>query len=326
MFRVKCIQCGTKISKKSATTSEGLCPQCLNKKEAKKQDITVPKPAADRSIRLALSWEDADNGLLLKDRLNAFLRGPDVANVEKITLGAWEEPYEQSCQDCLDLLCDNAESLTALKELFIGDMEGEECEISWIIQGNYSRIFTAFPELEKLHIKGANGLVLGNNLHHSNLKELFIESGGLGKNILQQIATADFGKLDTLKLYLGDDNYGFDATIDDLAPFFKSSTFPALKYLGLMDSEISDEIATALNGAEILDQLDILDLSLGTLSDAGAQTLLNNLKIKRLSRLNLAYHFMSTSMMNKIQTMGIEVDVSDQQEDDDGYRFPAVTE
>ncbi len=82
--------------------------------------------------------------------------------------------------------------------------------------------------------------------------------------------------------------------------------------------------------AAILSRLSVLDLSLGTMSDAGGQALLDSPAIARLSRLNLAHHFFSDDMMNKLRALGPEVDVSDQQEAEEYngevIRFVAIGE
>jgi urease alpha subunit len=104
-----------------------------------------------------------------------------------------------------------------------------------------------------------------------------------------------------------------------------------LKYLGLRDSEIADEIAKTIANADILDQLDTLDLSLGTLTDVGAKAFLSSEKIKNLKKLDLHYHFMSPDMVKQLRKTGVTINAEDPQEadkDSDGtiYRYPQVTE
>jgi hypothetical protein len=74
----------------------------------------------------------------------------------------------------------------------------------------------------------------------------------------------------------------------------------------------------------------VLDLSLGTLSDAGAAALLSNPAIARLKKLDLHHHYCAPKMVAKLKALPIEVDVSDPQEPDvwDGeeHRFVAVGE
>ena len=58
-----------------------------------------------------------------------------------------------------------------IKSLFIGDMDCEDCEVSWIMQGNYNGLLQALPNLEALTIKGSVNLRLG-KLESKNLKHL----------------------------------------------------------------------------------------------------------------------------------------------------------
>lgn len=55
------------------------------------------------------------------------------------------------------MFVEHAERFAHLESLFVGDMESEECEISWIQQGDYSRLYAALPNLKKLTIKGTQG-------------------------------------------------------------------------------------------------------------------------------------------------------------------------
>lgn len=146
--------------------------------------------------------------------------------------------------------------------------------------------------------------------------------------MLSQIAAGSLPNLRKLELYLGVDNYGFDGSLEDILPLIQPGKFPKLTYLGLKNSEIQDEIAAAVAEAEILDQLHTLDLSLGTLSDTGAEALLASSRIKGLQALNLSYHYMSDEMIARWRKSGLPVDVSDQQksDDDEDWRYPSITE
>ncbi len=279
------------------------------------------------SKRLSLTYDEAENGKTLLEKMEAFVNSSQAGETEALVIGAWEEAFDTSPTEALNLLFNSASKLPNLREIFVGDMDSEECEISWIQQDNYTKLFTAFPQLERLHIKGSTGLTLSDvPISHANLKALTIECGGLPKSIIQQIATANLPNLEYLQLYLGVEDYGFDAGITDLHPLILTPPFPKLKHLGLMDSEIADEIATVIANAPILQQLESLDLSQGTLSDEGAQHLLASDAIKQLKKLDLHYHYLSNDMMKKLKALPLIVDVSDQQDTEDDWRYPAVTE
>jgi hypothetical protein len=186
-------------------------------------------------------------------------------------------------------------------------------------------LFGAYPNLEHFRVRGGNGLALG-AVRHDHLKLLIVESGGLNRSIVQQVCAAQLPALEHLELWLGDEGYGATTRVEDLAPILAGTLFPYLRYLGLRDSEIADEIAAALAQSPILERIRVLDLSLGTLGDEGAAALLANPAVRRLEKLDLHHHYCSDEMMTRLQALGIDVDVSDQQDEDDGERYVAVSE
>jgi hypothetical protein len=210
--------------------------------------------------------------------------------------------------------------------LFIGDITYEENELSWIEQTDISPLFAAFPNLEWLGVRGGNGLVLGAP-RHEKLKGLVIETGGMPRAVFESVVRAQLPQLEHLELWLGDSNYGAEVGATDLKPLLNGDLFPNLKYLGLRNSEIQDEIAQALHGAPVLKKIRVLDLSLGVLTDKGAQALLDDAAITKLEKLDLHHHFCSDEMMEKLKALPCEVDVSEQEEGDEDedvtYRYVA---
>lgn len=45
---------------------------------------------------------------------------------------------------------EHKEQFQHIKSLYIKDVEMEECEVSWILQADYSKLWEALPNLEKL--------------------------------------------------------------------------------------------------------------------------------------------------------------------------------
>lgn len=225
---------------------------------------------------------------------------------------------------------EHADQFAGIKSLFIGDMDFEECEVSWIEQADYSKLWAAMPQLEELTIKGSTNLSLG-SIEHENLKGLEIICGGLPKEVMASIGAAKLPALKRLSLYMGVEDYGFDGGIEDIASMLEKSDFPQLEELGILDSEIQDEVAEAVVKSRYMKQIHTLDLSCGTMTDKGGQCLLDELpKYENIKEVDLSYHYMSDEMMEKLEALEAEVDVDDQQEDDeyDGeiYRYPMLTE
>ena len=88
--------------------------------------------------------------------------------------------------------------------------------------------------------------------------------------------------------------------------------------------------ALRVAGAPVLERLRVLDLSLGTLGDDGAAALLASPLVAQLDKLDIHHHYCSDEMMARLQAIGIEVDVSEreQEEEWDGerHRYVAVSE
>jgi hypothetical protein len=278
-------------------------------------------------VKLSIEYNEFEDGRRIGEAIEKLSSSPESASLTSLIIGDWGQAYENSSEEAVAALVTHSASFPSLRKLVIGEMSYEECEISWIIQSDLSSLLPAFPELLSLTIQGGNGLSL-TALKHDKLEELIIISGGLGKTVLNHIAVSQLPNLRKLELYLGVDNYGFDGSLADLLPLIEAGKFPKLTYLGLKNSEIQDEIAGAVADAPVLDQLETLDLSLGTLSDVGAELLLSSERIKGLKALNLSHHYMSDEMISRWQKSGLPVDVSDKQESDDeeDWRYPSITE
>ncbi|UQZ35139.1 hypothetical protein C2I18_17365 [Paenibacillus sp. PK3_47] len=278
-------------------------------------------------VKLAIGYDEYEDGQRMDTEIERLSASPEAAQLNSLIIGDWGQAYENSSEEVVEALVKHSGSFPALRKLFIGEMGYEECEISWITQSDLSPLLAAYPELQSLTIQGGTDLSLS-NLQHDKLEELIIITGGLSKKVLSEIAAGHLPNLRKLELYLGVDNYGFDGSLEDLLPLIQPEKFPKLTYLGLKNSEIQDEIAKALADAPILDQLHTLDLSLGTLSDEGAEALLASERIKGLQALNLSYHYMSDTMISRWKASGLPVDVSDQQQsdDDEDWRYPSITE
>ncbi len=293
-------------------------------------DAETVANSKDEAKKYALTYEEAEKGKTSKDLMDKVLKDKKLPDLKHISIGAWEESYECSCQQIINTFIEKRDQFQHIESLFIGDMDFEECEVSWIKQGDYSNLYAALPNLKKLTIKGSQDLELG-NVDHANLEHLEIICGGLPLSIIHSIVTAKLPNLKTLTLYIGVDEYGFDGSIENLKPLTSKQLFPNLTRLGLVDSEIQDEITEMILESSILPQLEILDLSYGCITDKGGQLLLDNTdKIGHLSELKIEYHYFSDEMIAQLKKLPIKVDISAQQEQEeyDGeiWTNPMLTE
>lgn len=260
-------------------------------------------------------------------KLKKLLQDSRATEVEALVFGLWTD--DSTSASIVNALVEASEKLTSLKAVFIGDIEDSEDMISSIVQSNLSPILEAYPNLEVLQVRGSNPLWLGYAalqfspaLKHENLKTLIVESGGLSRLSINQICELELPALEYLELWLGSDNYGGDSSINDLMPII-SGVFPKLKYLGLRNSEYSDDIAFAIVNSPIIENLVELDFSMGTLGDDGAEALLNCPAINYLDTLNVSDNCLTYWMMERLNELDIEVIIGEQNPDE---RYCSVAE
>lgn len=259
----------------------------------------------------------------------------DLGRVRALIVGAWSDAYDKGPEEVVEALLAAKDRLTALRALFIGDMTSEECEISWIVQGDLTPLLAAFPKLEVFGVRGGNHLEFP-PVRHERLRDLTVESGGLPAAAVRGIAASDFPSLTSLELWLGESEYGGDASVADLAPILAGTRLPALRSLGLCDSEIQDEVAAAVASAAIVPQLEELDLSMGVLTDTGAEALLAGQSLGHLHLLDLEHNYLSEAVCDRLrealEPSGVELELdpgdaeSDEEEDGTVWRFVAVGE
>jgi predicted DNA-binding WGR domain protein len=264
---------------------------------------------------------------LFGDNLAAFLAEPAAANARGLVIGDWYS--SDSSAAVVEALVAARDRLPNLKHLFLGDIVQEENEVSWIQQSDVSPLFAAYPRLEEFRVRGSNDLSFG-ALKHENLKTLAVECGGLPVRVLREICPgAELPALEHLELWLGEQRYGWDGTIEDLQPLLSGDLFPKLRHLGLRDSAIANDVAAAVAKAPVLKKVRVLDLSLGNLGDEGAEALLASRDVGKLEKLDIHHHFVSDAVVARLKALGIEVDASERMKPydfDPDYRYIAVGE
>lgn len=242
-----------------------------------------------QAIRIRCSYDEPHT---LSHLLSRLSQQSGVETLEALVFGVWMEGGEAvdvSPDDAIEHLVTEKEKFCGLKALFVGDIISEENEISWINQGNMAPIWSAFPDLVQFGTRGSDGLSLG-RINHPSLTQLVIETGGMPRELLQEALEAN-APLNHLELWLGTDEYGGTTTLKDLEPLLDGELFPDLRYLGLRNCDFGDELAEAVSSSAVLGRIDVLDLSLGTVSDRGARALLDSGRISHLSLLDLSHHY-----------------------------------
>jgi hypothetical protein len=259
-----------------------------------------------------------DEPMTLRDYLSILFDQPGVEATTALVIGLWMEngeAFDVTPQPALEMMVAMKDKLPNLNALFIGDIVSEENELSWIGNCDHSAIWGAFPKLETYTARGGNGLRLG-KINHRALKSLTLETGGMAPPLLHEALQAN-APLQHLELWLGDENYGANTSVADLQNLFSGDLFPELEYLGLKNSQYSDDIAEAIAKSPLLDRIKFLDLSMGTLTDKGALALAASGKLDNLSGLDVSHHYMTEKGMAALKGAVKNVVMQEQNEPDD---------
>jgi hypothetical protein len=294
-------------------------------------EIGITDPSSTAYAFRVAKWNDPQD--IDITYLAKLLQDDRASLVEALVFGVWVEYMnlmnENSSAILVDALVAAKEQLPNLKAVFIGDINSNECEIYWLYQSDISPVLVAYPNLEVLQVRGGNGLAFS-PVPHENLTAIIVETGGISRETIAQISALKLPALEHLELWLGRDEYGGDSSIEHLMPILSNQSFPNLTYLGLRNSEYSDEIAKALVNAPVLEQIIVLDLSMGTLTDEGALALLNCPVINQLNLLNVSENYLSDEMIQRLSELEVEVIADNQKQEEDYndeiYRYCSVAE
>jgi uncharacterized protein (TIGR02996 family) len=137
-----------------------------------------------------------------------------------------------------------------------------------------------------------------------SLETLVVEDF-LSTAVLRAIAAAQWPRLAKLDLWL-----------DELAPFVEilpicsARIFPALKSLHLTGQRIGDDLIGQLLGSSIVEGLEVLDLSQGSLTDGVVEELLaSRMRLARLRRLDLSRNQFSEEGLAALRALPCPIEV-----------------
>lgn len=265
--------------------------------------------------------EEYGDEVSIQDRLAALLGQPAVTRLAALVIGAWSGACEGGdSKEIVNRLVESAPQLPGLRALCFGDITYEECEISWINQTNLSPLLSAFPDLEVLRVRGGSGLSFS-RVQHKSLRELAIETGGLPRSVVRELFLCELPSLEHLELLMGEENYGFDGSVEDLQPVLSGRLYPRLKFLGLMNSTLANEIAAVVVNSPIVERIEVLDLSMGNLDDAGVRSLFGLAGKRNLRKVNLSHHYASEQVIEQLRgRLSCELIAEDKHDPDDEWR------
>lgn len=270
-----------------------------------------------KSARLSGEARVSDIGTLLRKPAGRLLR--------ELTIGFLAQD-ELDYEETIAVLMESGPH-RALQTLFIGDFQLEEYQIYWSVVGDASPLWKAAPNLQSLILQGGE-ISLG-AIELLELRRFAVRTGGLSLDAIKSIVSARWPKLEELEIWFGNGDYGAEADVQSIAMLFEGHGLGALKRLRLMNAEFTDDIVTALVASPLLAQLELVDLSMGTMSDTGAATLAAHMEsFAHLKRLDVSDNCISEEAVAGLVAANGAVVSTEQKnaEDDPEDRFVSVGE
>lgn len=283
------------------------------------------RPVWRRGLLYAITMDadaySTDNAFIYRELVAApiarFLR--ELSVTPATAIGGRHTPDDAAIVDAIAALGVPA----ALRRLAFDPLD---FQLSWTRLTDLSPIYPHLARLEELAIQ-AGDVTLG-RIDLPSLRSLEIVTGGLRRHVLESISAASWPRLERLVLYLGTERYGGDCTLADLAAILDGAVLPAgLRTLGLCNCELAGELAASLARSRILPRLAHLDLSHGTLDDAGARAILDHADaFRHLATLDLRNNYLTAATLGLLARLGPLVETSGQQLPEDGERYVSVSE
>lgn len=278
----------------------------------------------------------------MADVLRALLDHPSGQFIRELSFAFNNDPNEDDLQTMIDVLAEKQRP--TIRSLFFGDFKyagaardedrGEDTEISWYAIGDLSKLWVQVPNLETLIIQCGSsqsaiagvGATLG-EVVLPKLKHFEYRTGGLEQATMQSIAQMQAPALEHIDVWFGQDNYGGTSTIDDARALLSRKDFPNVTHLGVMNCEFIDELAPELGKLPLAHHLTELDISLGCLTDEGAEALAQaRADHPKLAKLAATHNFLSSTGEAALGKITTNLVADEQRESDDEDRYTAVGE
>jgi uncharacterized protein (TIGR02996 family) len=282
-----------------------------------------------QSLRVAFDhYSNEELQIDLDEVLATFLAHPSCRFLTEVVMGLNRQDPDQEYQGLLDALARRPPP--ALRSLFVGDYEfSDDTEISWTNLGDFGKLWPKVPGLRKLILQGGSfklGTIALPELRHAEFR-----TGGLSGKSVASIVKASWPKLEHLDVWFGMEEYGAEGDLDDIKALLDGKGLPALRHLGLKNCSFADDVARVIGKSKILPQLETLDLSMGNMSDAGADALVSSKDaFAKLKGLDVSTNCISNAGVRRLKGLCRGLEAGDQREADeyDGevHRYVAVGE
>lgn len=241
------------------------------------------------------------------EALHRLAAQPWADQVKALVFGAWDSGYIEPPD--WDALVEPLRAFTGLEHFFLGDIDQEEAEITWIRWGDPAPAFAVMPGLKTVELQGCAEECTISGLSLAELESLTVTGGGLLNSVLDGVLAADLPKLRELSLALGEEDYTEFTSADQLAPLLSGKVHTGVRRLGLRNCWIQDEVVEALVSSGRLATVDWLDLGGGTLTDRGARALIDG-DLGAVKELVIVWHYMTEEVVAELRAAHPEVEMT----------------
>jgi len=271
---------------------------------------------------LELGWED---GFIARARigrdgigdaepvLELLLAHPSARFLRELVIGCHRSGDQDNRRMAEILLYSSP--VPPLRTLYLADFDDSQIDnidISRAPIGDLSELGAIYPLLEDVILKGRGDVALG-ALSLPRARRFALRTSTLTRRTLAAILAAPWPELVELELWFGDPQrgYGAECVLDDVRPLLGDAGFPKLRTLRLMNAAFTDELCPLLVESPRVRGLEVLDLSMGTLGDAGARVLVEARDaLAHLRALKITESCIGRPARARLEASGLPIDES----------------
>lgn len=249
------------------------------------------------ALKVEATREDERAGVDVVKLLEAALRLPSARFLRALTLGC-PSAHEAGVVERLHRAL-AAAPRPLLRSLAFNTNEGEEM-LSWTSAGELGALGAVFPRLEVLDVRAGSFQLTAPAF--GALKALRLKTCGLTEAAVAALATAEWPALEELEVWVGSASSGVRVTADHFEALFASPGLPALKRLALSNCEFTDALCAQVLRSPLLPRLEELSLTMGTMTEAGAQLLaLGAAQLRHLKVLDVDDNYLPAGALEALQ-------------------------
>jgi hypothetical protein len=178
-----------------------------------------------------------------------------------------------------------------------------------------------FPDLEYLSINGnfhnffsSNNQQLnnfrGDRSSGSKLKTLIIDDLNVNRTI-SSLYPIDLPELEYFEIWFND-NQNIIPTVKAIGQILSGKAAPKLKYLGLCNCQMADDLVKALVQTPIIEKLAVLDLKMGAMTDISVKHILDCSNFSNLKLLNVSNNCLSNLAIEQLMKLPFKIEAANQ--------------